>query len=108
MDIDPNQAIDFIAKTAPKYAEAKGQMYYLENFLKTVKAQEMNKSDSTSLGQREADAYESVAYRETNMAYKQAVEQEAHLKWMLAAAQARIEVFKVLQYTARQELKNLG
>ena len=107
MEIDPHEAINFIARTAPKYAEAKGQMYYLENFLKTVKAQEMNRSDSSSLGQREADAYESQAYRDANTAYKAAVEEEAHLKWLMTAAQARVEVWKTQQYNLRQELKNI-
>jgi hypothetical protein len=34
-----------------------------------------------------------------------AVEEEEKFKWLMVAAQARIEVFKVQQYTARAELK---
>jgi len=42
------------------------------------------------------------------LAHKQAVEEEAHLKWMLTAAQARIEIYKVQEYTKRSEMRNLG
>ena len=68
----------------------------------------MNKRESNSLGQREADAYASAEYIQAITANKQAIEQEAHLKWMLTAAQARIEVWKTQEYSKRSELRNLS
>ena len=107
MEINPEKAIRYIQEHAEQYAKAKGDVAYTENYLKVVKSQQMNKSESSSLGQREADAYASAEYKESILANKQAIEEEARLKWMLTAAQARIEVYKTQEYTKRAEMKNL-
>jgi len=108
IEINPEKAIRYIQEHAEKYAKAKGDVAFTENYLKVIKAQQMNKSESGSLGQREADAYASHEYQESIKANKQAVEEEAHLKWMLTAAQARIEVWKTQEYSKRSEMRNLG
>ena len=107
MEINPEKAIRYIQENAEPYAKAKGDVAYTENYLKVVKAQQMNKSDSSSLGQREADSYATTEYQEAILANKQAIEQEAHLKWMLTAAQARIEVWKCQEFSKRAELRSL-
>jgi hypothetical protein len=107
MEINPEKAIRYIQEHAEQYAKAKGDVAFTENYLKVIKSQQMNKSESSSLGQREADAYASADYLQAITANKQAVEEEAHLKWMLTAAQARVEVWKTTQYTIRAEMKNL-
>lgn len=108
MEIDPNRAIEYIQQNAPKFAQAKGDRIFIENYLKTVKAKEMNKSKASTVAQKEADAYASEPYVEQLNALKVAVEQEEHIKWMLTAAQARIDVFKTLEYTKRAELRNMS
>ena len=107
MEIDIERVLAYIQNNAEKYALAKGKRIYVENFLKTVKAQQMNKSDSSSLGARETDAYASKEYIDTCMALRQAVEQEEHLKWMLTAAQAKVDVWKTIEYGKRAEMRNL-
>jgi hypothetical protein len=107
MEINPEKAIRYIQENAEKYAKAKGDVAFTENYLKVIKSQQMNKSESSSLGQREADAYASAEYLQAITANKQAVEEEAHLKWMLTAAQARIEVWKCQEFSKRAELRNL-
>jgi len=108
MEIDPNRAIEYIQQNAIKFAQAKADRIFIENYLKTVKAKVMNASDSTSLGAKEAEAYASDQYVAQLNGLKQAVEQEEHLKWMLTAAQARIDVFKTLEYTKRAEIRNMS
>jgi hypothetical protein len=108
IEINPEKAIRYIQEHAEKYAKAKGDVAFTENYLKVIKSQQMNKSESSSLGQREADAYASTDYLQAITANKQAVEEEAHLKWMLTAAQARIEVWKTQEYSKRSEMRNLG
>lgn len=108
MSIDPHQAINFIKENAPAYALAKSNAAFTDNYLKVVKAKQMNASDSSSLGAKEADAYSSAEYLTAITANKQAIEEEAHLRWLLTAAQARIEVWKTEQYSLRQEMKQLG
>jgi hypothetical protein len=107
MEINPEKAIRYIQENAEKYAKAKGDVAYTDNYLKVVKSQQMNKSESSSLGQREADAYASNEYVQAINANKEAIEQESHLRWMLEAAKARIEVWKTMEYSKRSEMRNL-
>lgn len=107
IEINPEKAIRYIQEHAERYAVAKGDVAYTENYLKVVKAQQATKSTSTTIGGKDTDAYASPEYLDAIMANKQAIEEEAHLKWMLTAAQARIEIYKVQEYTKRAEMKNL-
>jgi hypothetical protein len=48
-DYDPNDAIDFIFKTAPAYAKAKGELAQLEAFKSSLKAIKMAQTDDKSI-----------------------------------------------------------
>ena len=100
------RCIDYIRDHAPKFAEAKAQTTYLENFLKSKKAMLMAEETGT-LGAKEAYAYAHPDYEQQLKALQMATEEEEKLKYMLIAAQLRVEVWKTTEYTKRQELKNL-
>lgn len=106
MENDPNVAIDYIAKTAPRYAQAKANRVFIENYLRTCKSKLMNMEEGT-LGNKEAYAYAHPDYEQQLKALQVATEEEEKLKYMLIAAQLRVEVWKTTEYTKRQELKNL-
>ncbi len=106
MEINPNTAIDYLIKTAPEYAQAKADRVFIENYLRTVKSRLMNEEEGT-LGNKEAYAYAHGDYVAQLQALKIATEKEEHLKYMMTAAQLRVEVWKTQEYTKRQELKNL-
>ena len=106
MEIDPNKAIDFIAKNAPQMGVALSNRNHLDDYSKVVKAELMNDEEGT-LGNKEAYAYAHPDYVAQLEALKVATEEEERLKYMLSAAQARIEVWKTQEYSKRQELKNL-
>ena len=106
-EIDPLLAVNILQLTAPRFSQAKAERTFLENYLKTIKSRLMQESDSKSLGDREAYAYAHETYVEQLRGYKQAIEEEERLKWLMTAAQAKIEVWKTLEYTKRAELKNL-
>lgn len=92
--IDPNQAVDYVLKNAKKFAKAKAERVYLEEFRKSKKALLMQVStESTSVAQ-ERDAYAHPEYRQLLEGLKQAVEVEEQLRWTLIAAQARIEIWR--------------
>ena len=92
--IDPNQAVDYVLKNAKKFAKAKAERVYLEEFRKSKKALLMQASkESTSVAQ-ERDAYAHPEYRQLLEGLKQAVEIEEQLRWTLIAAQARIEIWR--------------
>lgn len=105
--IDPTAAINFIATNAPKLAQAKADRIYLENFVKVVKSNQMNESSSGSLGQKEVDAYASKEYLEVIKGLKAAVEEETKIFYLIQAANARIDVWKTMEYNKRAELRNL-
>jgi hypothetical protein len=105
MEVDPNKAIKYIQENAKDYADAKGRRVHLEHFLKTVKAQLMSDSDEKTLGAQEAYAYSHGRYVDQLTALKEAVIQEEYLRYMLKAAELRIEVFKVEAYNMRAEMR---
>ena len=104
-EIDPNKAIQFLIDTAPKFAQAKAHRVFLEEARKSKKASLMSSCDQTVLGKQETYAYSHPEYMELLEGLKVAVEEEEKFKWLMAAAQARIEVWKTNQYNTRAELK---
>lgn len=107
MDIDPNKAISYIIENAPKFAQAKAERVFIENYLRTIKSRLMANEEGT-LGLREAYAYAHPDYEAQLQGLKVATEKEEHLRYMLKAAELRCEIFKVQEYSKRQELKNIG
>jgi hypothetical protein len=107
MEINPNKAIQYLMDTAPLYAQAKANRMYLEEMRKSVKAKLMKGCQETVLGKQEIYAYAHPDYIEILEGIKVSVEQEENYRWMMAAAQARVEVFKVQEYTKRAEIRNI-
>ena len=104
-EIDPIKAIDFIARESKNYAQAYADANHLERFLKTVKSQLMNEESGT-LGAKEAYAYSHTKYIDILEALKTAEISKEHLKYMLDAAKLKVEVWNVLEYNRRVEIKN--
>jgi hypothetical protein len=66
----------------------------------------MSQAGTEVLGKQETFAYAHEEYIEVLEGIKQAVEKEEKYRWLMTAAQARIEVWKTEQYNARLEIKN--
>jgi hypothetical protein len=106
LEIDPNKCVAYIMENAPKFAQAKAERVFIENYLRTVKSRLMNKEDGT-LGNKEAYAYAHADYEEQLKGLRAATEKEESLKFMLLAAQMRFDTWKTQEYSKRAELKNL-
>ena len=102
---EPTKAIQFLIDTAPLYAKAKADRMYLEEFRKSRKAQLASQAGTEVLGKQETYAYAHADYIEILEGIKQAVEKEERYRWLMTAAQARIEVWRTEQYSARMEVK---
>lgn len=102
-EIDPNKAIDFMVKNAEAFAEAKANRVYMEEFRKTLKAQLMARDKSLPLAAQERDAYADQAYVDHLSGLKEAIAVEEKLRWQLVAAQARVEVWRSQEASARAE-----
>ena len=102
---EPTKAIQYLIDTAPIYAKAKADRIFLEEFRKSRKAQLMSQAGTEVLGKQETYAYAHADYIEILEGIKQAVEKEEKYRWLMTAAQARIEVWRTEQYSMRAEIK---
>ena len=106
--IDPQAAVDFMIAKSKAYAMAEGNKIYMEELRKTIKAQQMIEAENMgykSAAMQEREAYASVEYRDHLRALQHAVEVREELRWMLIAAQARIEVWRSQEASNRAEGK---
>ena len=100
--IDPNQAIDYMIKHSAEYAQAKSQVTYLEEFRKSKKAMLFSAAIGNTIADKDNYAYSHPEYLAVLDGLKDAVEKAETLRWMLIAAQARIDVWR------SQEASNRG
>lgn len=91
---DPNKAVDYIIKNAPKYAKAKAERVYLEEFRKSKKALLMKSCGLEAVSAQEREAYSAPEYVALLDGLKAAVEVEEKLRWDLIAAQLRVEIWR--------------
>lgn len=101
MNIDPNEAINYIIKHAEAYAEAKSNVSYLTEHRKTVKAIGFQQSLKNTMAEREADSYTTEEYRICCLGIKEAVKEAERLRWMLIAAQMRGECWRTMEASNR-------
>lgn len=96
-DIDPTKAIEYIFTHGQKYAEAKAEVTFLEQFRKSKHAMLMKSAmvnGHSSAASQEREAYADMEYIELLKGLKAATEKAEAIKWGLVAAQARIEVYR--------------
>jgi len=101
MNIDPNEAINFMIKNAEAYAQAKAQVVYLTEYRKTVKAIGFQRSLKSTMADKEADAYTTVEYATCVEGLREAVAEAERLRWMLVAAQARVDCWRSMETSNR-------
>lgn len=99
--IDPNEAVEFIFKTAPLYAQAKAERIYLENFLRTKKALLMQAHNDKPIAAQERESYAHPDYIALLEGIRAAVESEEALRWQLVSAQARIDIWRSMNASNR-------
>jgi len=105
MSDSPHKAIQFLVDTSPLYAKAKADRMFLEEFRKSKHAQLKSLAGTEVLGKQDTFAYAHPEYIEILEGIRQAVEREERFRWLMTAAQARIECWRTEQYSARMEMK---
>ena len=91
---DPNRAVDYIIANSERFAKAKAERCYIDEFRKSKKALLMGQSDEKSAVSREQFAYSHPEYIALLGGLRAAIEVEEKLRWDLIAAQARIEIWR--------------
>jgi len=102
---DPHEAVDYILLNAKKFAKAKSERVYLEEFRKSLKAILMKRSMESAIGAQEREAYAHEEYVDLLKGLKEAIEIEEKLRWDLIGAQARVEIWRTEQANNRAEGK---
>ena len=101
--IDPNAAVDYLIEVSPQFAQAKAERMYLEEFRKSKKALLMQAHNDKAIGAQEREAYAHPEYIGLLAALQVAVEREEKIKWMMTAAQLRVDVWRSQESTARAQ-----
>lgn len=104
-DISPFRALDFIRDNSEKYAIAKANVVYMTEYRKTIKAMLMNESTAKTQTEKESYAYADKRYIAHLENLRTAVEEAEKLRWLMIGAEAKIEVWRSLESTARLEGK---
>jgi len=100
-----DKAVDYLRDHAGDYAVAEAQLVYMQELRKTVKAQLMKgfelqgfKTDAA----QQREAYADPKYVQHLVALQAAVEQRERTRWLMIAAQARIEAEKANIYAGNR------
>jgi hypothetical protein len=101
--INPNKAVSFIIENAPKYAEAKSQRVYLENYLKVKKADLVMKCNENTITRAEHYALAHPDYLVIVEGIKVAMLEEEKLKYFLEAAKLRAEIWRTTEASNRNQ-----
>ena len=98
------KAVTYLRENARSAAQAKANRIYVEEYRKVVKAQIMREHEG-ALGVQEREAYADPRYRQHLEAVKEAVEKDEYNRWMMTAAEAKIEAWRTQQANSRAEGK---
>lgn len=102
-EISPFKALDFIRDNAAAYAQAKADVVYMTEYRKSLKAILMAECLAETQSAKEAWAYAHPKYVLHLEALKASIENCEKLRWLLVAAEAKIEVWRSLESSARAE-----
>jgi hypothetical protein len=105
--IDIFKCLDFIRDHASKYAQAKANRVYCEEYRKTLKAQLMKRHVDSPVTAQEREAYADEAYANHLEALQVAVEEEERLRWLIEGAKLKVSVWQSLGANQRAEAKAL-
>lgn len=100
-DEQAEAAVDWLRDNADAAAKAKAERLYLEQWIKTVRAQETLASEAKTASEREAEGQASTRFQEAIVAYKAAVEADERHRFMREAAAAKIEAWRTLNANLR-------
>jgi hypothetical protein len=100
-EISPFKALDYLRDNAEEYGRCKANVIYLQEFRKSKKSLLMNQSDLKTESAKEAFAYAHQEYQDHLATIRVAIEEYETIRWMMIAAQAKIDVWRSLESSAR-------
>ena len=107
-DDDIEKAADYLRNNARAAAQAKAEREYMEEFKKVIKSKIMRENEHLPLGAQEAIAFTDTRYDQHLKALREAIERDEYNRWMMKAAEAKLEARRTLQANFRAEGKAYG
>ena len=105
---DAERAVAWLRDNAERIGEARAQRAYLEQWIKTVRAELMVAQAGMSNAAAETIALASPKYLAALQAYKEAIKQDETLRFLAVAAEAKLECWRSQESTRRAEGKAYG
>ena len=103
--IDAEKAVDWLRDNAAIAAKTRAERLYMEQWIKTAKAEAMRAHSSLPIAAQEREALTSSSYLAALQAYKEAIEADETNRFLVAAAEAKIEAWRSQESTRRAEGK---
>lgn len=100
---DAERAVDWLGNNASEIAQARAERLYIEQWIKTVKATIQAEQEGMSAAASEIVALASPRYAKALAAFKEAVLADERFRFLVAAAEARIEAWRSQESTRRAE-----
>lgn len=101
--INPFKCLDFMRDNSSALAKAEANVTYLTEFRKSKKALLMIECDAKTESAKESYAYCHPEYIKVIEGLAEAKNRFVELRWLMIAAQAKIEVWRSLESSARAE-----
>ena len=93
-DEEVEKAVDYLRDNAAKIGKARAEANYMDDYCKVVKSQIMREVATEPLGAQERIAYSDPRYKQHLEAKKEADERYEYLRWMMEAAQAKLNAWQ--------------
>lgn len=101
-DEQAEKAIDYIRDNSEKAAEAKANRIYMEEYRKSIKATIMSEHLADPVNAQERFAYTDSRYKDHLLVMKEAIKQDEQYRWMMVAAQAKLEAWRTMSANNRK------
>lgn len=105
---DVEAAVEWLRSNARAAGQAKAERVYCEEYRKTVKAQLMAEKSGEPIGAQERHAYAHPSYAAHLQAIREAVQKDESMRWLMVAAEAKIEAWRTQQANQRAEGRAYG
>jgi hypothetical protein len=100
-DDEIDKALDFLRDEAVNVAKARAERLYMEDYTRVLKAKLMGQCNETAIGAQERYAYAHPEYEEHLAALRFAIEKDEKGRFLLRAAEAKIEAWRSFQANQR-------
>ena len=100
-ETDIEKAVTWLAHNAVAAAQARANREYLAEYRKVIKARLMRARSDLPLAAQERDAYADDEYVTHLAALRDAIEADEKLRWLQAAAEAKVSAWQTQQRSLR-------